>query len=193
MTSAVLPATPLLDMMQQAVIATDLQGSITAWNSFAEEVYGWRREEVIGRRILDVVPASSYVARIEVIFGGLRRGQRWAGQFTARNRAGEEFDVIGIAAPLVDGSRMKGVVGISMPVPPPSAWPYGIDRRDTLTRREAEIATLTAEGKSSVEIGAVLHIAARTVESHRFNIYRKLGIRNRTELMMLALRHGVFK
>lgn len=175
------------------MIAADAEGSIVAWNSFAEDLYGWRAEEVIGSPITEVLAPPSDAARAEMIFAVLRRGQSWGGRFTARRRDGQELDVFGIAAPLMDGSKMKGLVGISTPVQSLTAWPDGIDHHDTLTPREMEIATLTAHGKTSVEIATLLHVSVRTVESHRFNIYRKLGIRNRAELVMLALRQGVFR
>ena len=48
----------LLDSLEQAVIATDAQGRITCWNPFAERLYGWNAQEVLGRNIQDVTPAQ---------------------------------------------------------------------------------------------------------------------------------------
>lgn len=42
----------LLDQVQNAVIATDNEGNITYWNRYAEALYQWRAEEVMGRNIL---------------------------------------------------------------------------------------------------------------------------------------------
>ncbi|WP_368396657.1 AAA family ATPase [Streptomyces sclerotialus] len=53
---------------------------------------------------------------------------------------------------------------------------------DALTDSERRIATLAADGRSNAEIGALLHLARRTVETHLTSTYRKLGIRRRTEL-----------
>ena len=39
----------LLDAMGDAVIATDLSGTIIYWNRFAETLYGWTREEAVGQ------------------------------------------------------------------------------------------------------------------------------------------------
>ncbi|HYC59601.1 MAG TPA: LuxR C-terminal-related transcriptional regulator [Thermoanaerobaculia bacterium] len=186
-----LPVTPLLDLMKQAVIVTDARGLIVSWNSFAEDLYGWRADEVIRRPIASVLPAPSDASRTEIIFSILRRGESWGGQFTARTRDGQELEVFAIVAPVMDGSKLQGAVGISTPIPSIAPWPHGVDNRDTLTRREIEIATLTASGETSAEIAELLRVSVRTVESHRFNIYRKLGIRNRAELVMLAFRHGV--
>lgn len=58
----------------------------------------------------------------------------------------------------------------------------GIDLSVRLTPREAEIARLAANGQSNKEIADSLSISTRTVESHRNNIYRKLGISNLSEL-----------
>ncbi|MFB2556077.1 helix-turn-helix transcriptional regulator [Herbiconiux liangxiaofengii] len=51
-----------------------------------------------------------------------------------------------------------------------------------LSRREQEIAALAAEGRSNREIGSELVLSVRTVETHLLRVYRKLGIRNRSEL-----------
>lgn len=51
-----------------------------------------------------------------------------------------------------------------------------------LTGSERRIAQLAAEGRTNVEIAALLHLARRTVETHLTNVYRKLGIRRRAEL-----------
>jgi DNA-binding CsgD family transcriptional regulator len=48
-----------------------------------------------------------------------------------------------------------------------------------------------AEGKTSPEIAARLHISPRTVENHRANLMRKLGLQNQSELVRHALRRGL--
>ena len=62
---------------------------------------------------------------------------------------------------------------------------------DPLTPRESEVVKLVAEGYTSKEIGAVLHIAEKTVERHRENILAKLGMRDRVELTRYAIRRGL--
>ena len=57
------------------------------------------------------------------------------------------------------------------------------DPHDTLTAREREVLQLAAEGKTSSEIAARLHISHRTVENHRSHLMQKLGLQNQTELV----------
>lgn len=54
--------------------------------------------------------------------------------------------------------------------------------RSPLTEREREIATLAAEGTSSRDIAATLHLSVRTVDNHLQKIYAKLGVETRREL-----------
>jgi DNA-binding CsgD family transcriptional regulator len=54
-----------------------------------------------------------------------------------------------------------------------------VDPYETLTAREKEILHLTAEGLSQQEIAGRLFIDRRTVETHRRNLRRKLGVRSR--------------
>ena len=51
-----------------------------------------------------------------------------------------------------------------------------------LTEAERRVASLAAEGRSNKEIAAALFIGLGTVESHLSRVYRKLGLRSRTEL-----------
>jgi two-component system, NarL family, response regulator NreC len=66
-----------------------------------------------------------------------------------------------------------------------------LDPHETLTAREREVLQLAAEGKTSPEIAARLHISPRTVENHRAHLLRKLGLQNQSELVLYAVRRGV--
>src|SRR6267378_4114185 len=60
-----------------------------------------------------------------------------------------------------------------------------------LTRRECEVLRLIAEGTRSPSIAGQLHITLGTVEVHRRNIMRKLGLRTVAELTRYAVREGL--
>ncbi|HBI43763.1 MAG TPA: DNA-binding response regulator [Planctomycetales bacterium] len=66
------------------------------------------------------------------------------------------------------------------------------DPYETLTVREREVFHLTAEGQSGVVVAERLFISPRTVESHRANLMRKLGLRNHKELIRYAAKRGIF-
>lgn len=61
----------------------------------------------------------------------------------------------------------------------------------TLTSREREVLQLIAEGRSSKEVAAKLHLSEKTVGAHREHIMAKLGLRNAVELTRYALREGI--
>jgi DNA-binding NarL/FixJ family response regulator len=63
--------------------------------------------------------------------------------------------------------------------------------REPLSPREQEVLKLIAEAYTNREIGEILHLSAKTVESHRGNILRKLGMRDRVELVRYAIRRGL--
>jgi DNA-binding NarL/FixJ family response regulator len=65
------------------------------------------------------------------------------------------------------------------------------DPYDTLTAREREVLRLTVEGHSGSTISERLFISPRTVETHRQNLMRKLGVRNQKELVRYAVERGI--
>jgi DNA-binding NarL/FixJ family response regulator len=62
---------------------------------------------------------------------------------------------------------------------------------EPISAREREVLLLAAKGLSGKEIASQLFISERTVQTHLASIYDKLGARNKTESMLLALKYGV--
>jgi DNA-binding NarL/FixJ family response regulator len=60
-----------------------------------------------------------------------------------------------------------------------------------LTPRRREVLQLLAEGKSAKEIGAILDISARTVETHKYKIMDDLGVKTTAELVQHAIKEGI--
>lgn len=65
------------------------------------------------------------------------------------------------------------------------------DQRPTLSPRERQILSLTAEGRSSPEIARLLFLSTSTVKTHLQNIYEKLDVSDRAAAVAKALREGV--
>ena len=64
---------------------------------------------------------------------------------------------------------------------------------DGLSDREREVLSLTAQGYSSQEIGDQLALSAKTVETYRIRVMRKLNLRHRSDLVRYALRVGLLQ
>lgn len=60
-----------------------------------------------------------------------------------------------------------------------------------ISEREREILKLIAEGKTNREIAEMLFLSVKTVQTHRGNLMRKLGLHDRVELVKYALRKGI--
>jgi DNA-binding NarL/FixJ family response regulator len=60
-----------------------------------------------------------------------------------------------------------------------------------LTAREHDVLTLLADGLSAAEIGTRIHLSESTVKSHLAKIYQKLGVTNRAQALVTAMRSGL--
>ncbi|HZT28240.1 MAG TPA: response regulator transcription factor [Bryobacteraceae bacterium] len=60
-----------------------------------------------------------------------------------------------------------------------------------LSCREREVMQLVAEGKSSKQVGHILRISLKTVEAHRSNVRKKLGLGSLSELVRYAVRNQI--
>ncbi len=69
--------------------------------------------------------------------------------------------------------------------------PTGEGMSDRLTGRELELLNLIAEGKTNKEIAGLLEISIHTVQTHRLNLMKKLGVHDSTQLVRYAIRRGL--
>lgn len=63
----------------------------------------------------------------------------------------------------------------------------------SITKREQQILNLVADGMTSNQIAEKIGLSPRTVESHRYNIMQKLGIKRATSLVKFAVNHSVIE
>lgn len=66
-----------------------------------------------------------------------------------------------------------------------------MDTLSTLTRREMDIISLCAAGKTAKQIAEELNISAHTVENHKDSIFSKIGVKSTSELILYAFRVGL--
>ena len=64
---------------------------------------------------------------------------------------------------------------------------------ETLTPREREVAQLLAEGYTPPQIARQFHVSTKTVDTHRYQILKKLNLKNVAELTRLALQEGLIR
>lgn len=66
-------------------------------------------------------------------------------------------------------------------------------RKRVLTAREREVLKLLAEGRTVRSTADILGLSVKTVDAHKFNLMRKLGLHNKAELVMWAIQKRVVK
>jgi DNA-binding NarL/FixJ family response regulator len=93
---------------------------------------------------------------------------------------GESYLYPSIASSVIEGYLGKGM--------PEVEDPY-----ERLTDREHQVIKLIAEGQSHKEIASTLGISAKTVIAHQTNIFEKLDIHSRTDLVKFAIQKGIIR
>ncbi len=107
----------LLSAVEQAVIATDLQGTILYWNAFAERLYGWSSAEALGSNIIDLTPTVDTRETAEEILAALARGDSWVGEMLTKRKDGSSFPAHVTDSPIFGaGGELVGIVGVSFDV-----------------------------------------------------------------------------
>jgi PAS domain S-box-containing protein len=124
----------------QAVVVTDAAGAIRSWNRGAEALYGWGASEVLGRSLVEVVPA----AHGSTPGTGRLAGSPWSGDVVLARRDGRTFLARVTSTPIDTGGALAGVVEVSEDV--------GERRRlaDTQRRREQRLQLALGAGRLGV-------------------------------------------
>jgi PAS domain S-box-containing protein len=84
-----LQQTTIFENLKAAIMATDCAGSIVYWNPFAEVLYGWLPEEVLGRDITDIALNSTTYEEANAPMAVVRASQSWSGESMVFCKRGE--------------------------------------------------------------------------------------------------------
>lgn len=104
----------LLDSVGEALIATDARGRIRYWNRLAERVFGWTKEEVMGRPVAEITTPPDDRAAAERILEMLMRGETWSGEFELQRKDGSRFPAFVVDSPILDADgELVGIIGIT--------------------------------------------------------------------------------
>jgi two-component system, NtrC family, sensor kinase len=138
----------LLDLASDAIIVRDMSGIIRFWNSGAENLYGWRREEMIGQNLHQVL-ATKFSVPVSRIETSLHEIGRWEGNLQQTTRSGEPVTV-----------ACRKALKIGKSGKPEAVLEIG---RDITARLRAEEALRTAEKLAAM--GRVAGIIAHEINN----------------------------
>ena len=150
--------------------------ALLADDSHAEDLY----QEAI--TLLGRTSAHTDLARAHLVYGEWLRRQRRRRDARAQLRIA--YDMLTGMGATGFAERARGELAATGE----HARKRGIQPTQTLTAQEAQIARLIAEGQTSREVAAQLFISPATVDHHLRNIYQRLGVNTRTQLILAMTR-----
>ena len=189
----------VLDFVDLAVIATDADGVVSTWNARAEVLYGWTRDEAIGRHIAELTVPADQMGVAEEIMAALQSGRSWQGAVRLKRKDGSLFTAFVKDSPIQnDNGSLIGIVGVSIEIGDPELASAvralvsdnnhdGRRRSRTLSPREREVLGLLARGLTGEQIAERLVLSPETVRTHIRNAREKLGASTRVEAVTMAL------
>ena len=171
-----------------------VQAHLTKWEEIADETTAphlrvqlayasaiLAKDSVAERRFRDAIAAAQadwpfYVARAQLAYGvWLRRQRRMTQSRAPLREAAETFDALGLLRYAERARRELRASGERVRRRVAGGWAQ-------LSPQELQIAQLAAEGLSNREIGEQLYLSHRTVESHLYRLFPKLGVTSRAQL-----------
>jgi DNA-binding NarL/FixJ family response regulator len=111
----------------------------------------------------------------------LRRNRRRARAREALERAADLFEMLGATSFAARAADELRAVGGQSRTPPTTT---------RLTPQETRIAIVVASGATNAEAAARLFLSQKTIEYHLSSVYRKLGIRSRSQLVTVVSAWG---
>lgn len=94
----------LLELASEAIVVRDVDGNILFWNSGAESLYGWERQEILGKKLHELLQ-TRFPVPLEQIESAILEHKRWDGNLVQITRDGREITVACRKALKVDASR----------------------------------------------------------------------------------------
>lgn len=103
----------LLENISEAVISTDKEMNILSWNYAAQKIFGWKSEEVIGKKFDQIVQPIYHITSLEKINSYLTNLGFWSGEVIKHKRNGTPINILcSISVLKDDQGNKKGIVEV---------------------------------------------------------------------------------
>lgn len=107
----------LLSQVHNAIVATDLAGNIIYWNKYAQTIYQWRADEVIGKNISETVVPMGSIDRMHEVMDRISLTGSFEGEMLVRRKDASTFPAYYVLSLLKDGQgRNMGFLGVSVDI-----------------------------------------------------------------------------
>lgn len=107
----------LLNQVRNAVICVDLQGQVIYWNRFAETLYQWTAEEVIGGRLGQFIVPPEQRGAMAAAFADLLQTHQAEGEYLLQRKDGSMFSAMSAISAISDQhGEITGFVGVSIDI-----------------------------------------------------------------------------
>ena len=83
----------LLSEMSDAVISTDMDFRIKSWNRAAEEIYGWKENEVLGKPVNEILETTNEETNGSRIFELIQDTDEWNGDIIQKTKSGKNLNI----------------------------------------------------------------------------------------------------
>ena len=131
----------ILNSVQQSVIVTDKNAKIILWNDFAEKLYGYTQNEVIGKTTIELISPVELIKKSHEKVEEISSGKNLISEYLVKNKAGDIFPVSLKLSPIYNKeNEVIGIVGISEDISEKKAIEKALQQNQTLLA-EAEILT----------------------------------------------------
>lgn len=151
---------------RDAILSKTLDGTVTSWNHAAEEIYGYTREEMIGRPVATLLPPDR-PDEVNQILARLRRGEHISHFETVRvAKNGRRIDVALTISPIRDGSgRLVGASTIARDITEKKGAEEALRKSEKLALAGRMATTIAHEINNPLEaIGNILYLLRHAVE-----------------------------
>lgn len=125
----------VLDNIGEAVIVTNLSYSIIRFNKAAEEIYGWDSEDVMGKRITDIIPIRYFDKTPEEVEEAFDKNDVWKGEVIQKTKDGKEIFVATNVVRFANSEgKAIGIVAINRDITAQKQTQIAVKRSEALWR-----------------------------------------------------------
>ncbi|SMP46903.1 PAS domain S-box-containing protein [Neorhodopirellula lusitana] len=184
----------IVEQSAEGITIVDVTGHVVKVNDIAAQMFGYEPEDLVGKNIFSLIGDASK-DDLQTNYENRAVGSSEAVEYRVKHRDGHDVWVLVSTRPYFDdGGKFCGtrnvVVNIShrkLAEELARKAEIANARLDMLSSRERNVFSRVVEGDMNKVIAKRLDISEKTVERHRSNVMKKLGVKSITELVRIAL------